>query len=138
MGAPAGLLRDPHLDEHLVGLHRSGEQIDEELRGRHGTPPTRPHDDHLGVQCHHRRQQVTGWISVHQCTTERAPMPDLRIADRLRGQRQQRGMLANQRIVDHIVMGGHGPDDDGVAIVAGPAQFADLVQVHQHRRRSQA
>ena len=34
-------------------------------------------------------------------------------------------MLADQRVVQHVVVGGHRPDDDRVAVVADAAQRVD-------------
>ncbi len=72
-------------------------------------------------------QQVTSRVGVHQSAAEGPAVPDLRIAHRLGGQRQQRGMLPDQRIVDHVVVRGHRPDHDGIAVITHPMQLTGLV-----------
>jgi hypothetical protein len=59
-------------------------------------------------------------------------MAHLRVGHRLRGQRQQRGVLTHQRVSGHLVVRGHRPDHQGVAVLTDAAQRIDPVQVDDH------
>ena len=81
--------------------------------------------------------EVTGRVGVGQRAAERAAVPHLRVGDRRGRLREQRRVLRHQRVVQHLVVGGHRADHDGVAVVADAAQLGDPADVDDRRRVGQ-
>jgi hypothetical protein len=69
---------------------------------------------------------------VRQRATEGAQVPDLRVGHRRGGLGQQRHVLVDQIVVEHVVVWRHRADRDAVTLVAHPAQLGDPTEVDQH------
>ncbi len=124
----------PDRDQHLVPVQRGGEVVDEELRGRDLPPAVRAGGHQHAVQGQGHCRQVAGRVGVGQRAAERAAVPDLRVGDRAGRRGQQRGVLAHQRVVHHLVVGGGRADEQRVAGVRDTTHVLDPAAVHQHRR----
>ena len=66
--------------------------------------------------------------------TEGAAVPDRRVGDRRGRLGDQPRVLLDQRVVQHVVVGGHGADDDVVAVVADAAHLLDPADVDDDLR----
>ncbi len=130
-------LGDPNRGKNVARCQGRRQVVLEKLGRRHPTHARRAVDDHLGVESQRDRRQVAGRIGVRDRSPERPEMPHLTVADGGRCLRQQRGVRIDQRILDHLVVRGHGAHDDRVAVIANTAQFLDATEVDQQFRRRQ-
>ncbi len=64
-------------------------------------------------------------------------MAHRRVGHRRGGLRQQSAVLAHQRVVQHLVVGGHGPDREVGSLVAHAAQRVHPAHVYQDLRVGQ-
>jgi hypothetical protein len=71
---------------------------------------------------------------MRERATERATVPHCRVGHRLGGGRDQPGVLPDQRVVQDLVVGGHGPDHQVVAVLPDTAHVTDPPDVDDHRR----
>ena len=77
--------------------------------------------DQRGVQREQHRGQVRGGVGVRQRAADRAPVPDLRVADLAGRVGEQRQLARQQAGVRHVVVAGQGADRDVAALVADVA-----------------
>src|SRR5699024_332994 len=113
---PAGVLGDPDVDQDLAVADRGGEQVFEEVTGRDLPPPVGAGDRHHGVEGQGGGEQVPGGVGVGERAAEGAAVSDLRVGHGGGGLGQQSRMLAHQRVVHHVVVRGHGADDERIPV----------------------
>jgi len=70
-------------------------------------------------------QQVARRVRMRQPPAQRASVPDLRVRDGTGGLHEQQRVLVDERIAQHLVVGGHRTDHEGVAVLAHTAQLVD-------------
>ena len=74
---------------------------------------------------------------MRQVSAESATVPDLRIRDRTGGFREEQRVLADERIAQQVVVGGHRADHQAVAVLAHPAKLVDPAEVDEDGRGGQ-
>ena len=135
---PARVLGDADGGEQLTLPHGGLEEVDEEVLRRHGALTVGTRDDQLGIESEDRRAHVTGRIGVHERAADGAPVADLRIGDGLHGSREDGRVLLDQVGGRHLVVGGHGTDDEVVTLLADASELLDATEVDDRLRRVEA
>ena len=134
-GALAGAgLRQPHLDEDLVGVQRRGQGIDEEVRRCDLTGAGCRPGDHRGATCQSRSGLIRCDVGVRQRTTRGAPVPDLDVTRPCGRLRQRLGVGLDEAVARRLCMTNQGTDRDRIAVVGDGAEPVDAADV-DHRPR---
>ena len=95
--------------------------------------PAGPGDLHGAAQRDQRHRQVRCRVGVREGTADRAPVPDLRVADLRRGVGQQRRLGPDQAGRGDVGVAGGGADHQVVAIGPDAGQLADPADVNHDR-----
>ncbi len=127
-----GGLRHPDLGEQLVGLQRGLEQALEEPADLDLPLAARPARDQGRVQREQDGGQVGGGIGVRDRAADRAPVPDLRVADPARRVREQWHLAAQQRGMLDVMVPGQRADRDVGAPIGEVGQLRQPGQVDDH------
>ena len=99
--------------------------------------PPLPRTTMLPRRASTHRGQVGRRVAVRERAAEGAAVTDLRIADLAAAARQDRHVLAHQRVVLDVVVAGEAADRDRVAGVAHVGEVGEPTDVDEHRRRRQ-
>ena len=138
---PAGRARRGHrhadLGEQLVGFQHGLEQALEEVGGRDLPGAGRPAGHQRGIERQDCGGQVGRGVAVRQRPADRAPVPDLRVADLARGVREQRQGPGQHVGVLEVVVAGQRPDRDVPVLLAHVAELLDRPEVDEHLRHGQ-
>ncbi len=79
-------------------------------------------------------REIRRRVAMSERPSDRAPVPDLRIADLTGDVGEQRGLGGEQRVGLDVAMAGESTDGDVVPAVADVGQLAQPADVDQHRR----
>ena len=132
--ARAAVLADPDRREDLLRPDGGREHALEELGGRDEPLGAGADDEHLRVEREQARGQVGGRVAVGDRAADRAAVTHLRVADLGRRGREQRRLLAHERVGREVVVARERADRERVAVVADVAQLREPPHVDEQRR----
>ena len=114
------------------GCQRRLERPDEEVVRADHARTGRPGDLDRAAEGEQRHRQVGGRVGVRERAADRAPVPDLRVADLRGGVGEYRRLGLEQLGIGHLGVPGGRADDHLVALDPDAGQLGDPGDVDQH------